>query len=179
MNSTFSHSSPATPRHLATLTLIAMMAALTFLATLVRIAPNASSYFNLSEAVVYTGALLFGGAIGGLAGGIGASLADILAGFALPWAPITFVIKGLEGLLVGSLGRLSWRNRLLGDLLSTLAAFPIMIGCYTLAAGLIYGWPAAIVELVTDLFQCTTGLLIAIPLVYALRKTRLFESRWS
>ncbi len=166
-----------TDERLRTLTLAAMLAALTFLATLIRIAPNASSYFNLSEVVIFSGALLFGGAVGGLSGGIGAALADILNGFAIPWAPITFLIKGMEGWLVGTLARLPWKNRLLGDVLSTLAAFPIMIGFYTLSAGLIYGWPAALVELFTDLFQCATGLLLAIPVVYALRWTQFIKRR--
>jgi uncharacterized membrane protein len=112
-----------------------------------------------------------------LAGGVGAALAVVLNGFAVPWAPITFIIKGMEGWVVGTLARLPWKNRLLGDVLSTLAAFPIMIGCYTLVAGLIYGWPAALVELVTNLFQCATGILLAIPLVYALRRTQFIKRR--
>lgn len=156
--------------------LIAVLTAVTFLATLVHLPTGAASYFNLSEAVVYASALLFGWLVGGLAGGLGAALADILLGFALPWAPISFLVKGLEGFVVGSLARLPWKHRLLGDIVSILAAFPIMVGGYVLSAGLIYGWPAAYVEFVTDLVQCATGLAIALPLAYGLRRARIAQS---
>jgi uncharacterized membrane protein len=159
------------------LALIAMLAVFTFLATLIHVNTGPSSYFNLSEAMVYTSALLFGPAVGALSGGIGAALADMLLGFALPWAPISFLIKGMEGLIVGALSSLRWKNRLLGDIVSSLAAFPVMIAGYTISVGLIYGWPASLVEFFTDIVQCPAGLIIAIPLTYALRKIRVSE-RW-
>jgi uncharacterized membrane protein len=157
--------------------LIAVLTAVTFLATyLLRIPIGSSTYFNLSEAVVYAGALLFGRLVGGLAGGLGAALADILLGFALPWAPISFLVKGLEGFIVGLVARLPWKHRLLGDVVSILSAFPIMVGGYVLSAGLIYGWPAAYVEFVTDVIQCAAGLAIALPIVYGLRRARIAQS---
>lgn len=157
--------------------LIAVLTAVTFLATyLLRIPIGSATYFNLSEAVVYAGALLFGWLVGGLAGGLGAALADILLGFALPWAPISFLVKGLEGFIVGSVARLPWKHRLLGDIVSILCAFPVMIGGYVLSAGLIYGWPAAYVEFVTDIIQCAAGLAIALPIAYGLRRARIAQS---
>jgi|YelNatPaOPRAMG01_1025707.scaffolds.fasta_scaffold00498_15 uncharacterized membrane protein len=159
------------------LALIAVLAGFTFLATLIHVNTGPSNYFNLSEVIVYTSALLFGPVVGGLSGGVGASLADILLGFALPWSPISFLIKGVEGLIVGTISSLSWKNRLLGDVVSILVAFPFMIGGYTVAVGLLYGWPASLVELYTDIVQCAAGLALAIPLTYALRKIRISE-RW-
>ncbi len=159
------------------LALIAVLAGFTFLATLIHVNTGPSTYFNLSEVIVYTSALLFGPVVGGFSGSIGASLADILLGFALPWAPISFMIKGIEGLVVGSISSLRWKSRLLGDLLSILAAFPIMIGGYTLSVGFLYGWPASLIEFYTDIVQCSAGLALALPLTYALRKIKIFE-RW-
>lgn len=159
------------------LALIAVLAGFTFLATLIHVNTGPSNYFNLSEVMVYTSALLFGPAVSGLSGGVGASLADILLGFALPWAPISFCIKGVEGLIVGIISSFPWKNRLLGDIVSILVAFPFMIGGYTVSVGLLYGWPASLVEFYTDVVQCSAGLALAIPLAYALRKIRISE-RW-
>lgn len=157
--------------------LIAVLAALTFLGTLIHVRTSPSSYFNLSEAVVYVSALLFGGTIGGLAGGTGAALADIVLGAALPWAPISFVIKTLEGLIVGFIASLPWKNRLMGDFISCLAAIPLMIGGYVVATGFIYGWPSALIEFYTDIVQAPVGLLLALPLAYSLRKTSYFVAK--
>ena len=65
--------------------------------------PATRGFFNVGDSMVYVTALLFGPVIGGIAGGIGSSLADILLG--APWyAPGTLVVKGVEGLIVGYLG---------------------------------------------------------------------------
>lgn len=65
--------------------------------------PLTYGFFNVGDSMVYVAALLFGPVIGGMAGGVGSSLADILLGS--PWyAPGTLVIKGVEGLIVGYLG---------------------------------------------------------------------------
>ena len=65
--------------------------------------PATHGYFNVGDSMVYVTALLFGPAIGGVAGGLGSSLADILLGFPF-YAPGTLVVKGVEGLIVGYLG---------------------------------------------------------------------------
>ncbi|MGB9553082.1 MAG: ECF transporter S component, partial [bacterium] len=84
---------------------------------------------------------------------------------------------GVEGLIVGIIASIPWKNRLLGDIVSILVAFPFMIGGYTVSVGLLYGWPASLVEFYTDIVQCSVGLALAIPLTYALRKIRISE-RW-
>jgi len=62
--------------------------------------PQTKGYFNIGDSLVYITALLFGPLIGGLAGGLGSMLADLILG--APWyAPGTLIIKGIEGLLVG------------------------------------------------------------------------------
>jgi len=53
--------------------------------------------------MVCTTALLFGPIVGGIAGGLGSMLADLILGYA-HYAPATLVIKGFEGVVVGFLG---------------------------------------------------------------------------
>lgn len=65
--------------------------------------PATHGFFNVGDSMVYVTALLFGSAVGGIAGGLGSSLADVLLGFPY-YAPGTFMVKGVEGLIVGYLG---------------------------------------------------------------------------
>jgi uncharacterized membrane protein len=81
-----------------------LLIALVFLATYFTKIPTPlpGGYFNLGDAVIMLAAA-FLGPIGGLiAGGVGSALADLAYG-ALLFAPITFVVKGIEGLAVGLL----------------------------------------------------------------------------
>ncbi len=64
--------------------------------------PATGGYFNLGEAVIYVAAILHGPLVAGLAGGIGASLADLSTGYGI-FAPGTLVIKFIEGYVAGTL----------------------------------------------------------------------------
>jgi len=83
---------------------IAVFSALVFVATFIlRVTiPATGGYFNIGESMIYVAALLFGPVVGGLAGGIGASLVDAI-GYAI-FVPGTFVIKLIEGAVVGYIG---------------------------------------------------------------------------
>lgn len=87
------------------LSILAMFTAVVCVATVILKIdiPATHGFFNVGDSMVYVTALLFGPLTGGIAGGLGSSLADILLG--APWyAPGTLVIKGVEGLIVGYLG---------------------------------------------------------------------------
>ncbi len=62
--------------------------------------PFTGGYFNLGEAVIYVAALIFGPWVAGIAGGVGAALADAVSGYGI-FAPATLVIKFAEGFLAG------------------------------------------------------------------------------
>jgi uncharacterized membrane protein len=123
--------------------------------------PGFRLYFNLGEGIIYTIALTRGPFYGAAAGGIGASLADLILGYPL-WAPFTLVIKALEGFLVGSLRK----NRLL----ALAVGMSVMIAGYTTLAGLLYGWKAAPVEFLTDVLQTSIGAGVALLLTKALER---------
>jgi len=65
--------------------------------------PATSGYFNIGETMIYVAALLFGPYVGAFAGGIGSAIADML--LAPVYAPGTFIVKSLEGAIVGILNR--------------------------------------------------------------------------
>jgi len=66
---------------------------------LVRIPVPGGGYFNLGDVVIIFSGLFGGWKAGLIAGGIGSALADLI-GFPV-FAPITLIVKGLEGLVAG------------------------------------------------------------------------------
>ena len=110
----------------------AALASLVSLATILHVpVPGFRLYFNLGEGVIYSIALLLGARYGAICGGLGAALADLLLGYPL-WAPITLVIKGTEGFVVGKLAPK-------GRIIAILAGAAIMITGYSTTAGILYG----------------------------------------
>ncbi|MFQ9505844.1 MAG: ECF transporter S component [Veillonella sp.] len=63
--------------------------------------PGIRGYFNVGDVVIMTSALLLGRKYGAYIGAIGPALADLFLGYAV-FVPITFVVKGIEGYLVGT-----------------------------------------------------------------------------
>lgn len=152
------------------LALLGLLSAGVFIATTVfRFpVPNSNLYgFNLGEAVIYIIALLFGGWPAAIAGGIGSALADVIGGYPV-WAPITFVIKGSEGFVVGYISKRSGFKK---DFLAVFCGAVIMVIGYSISAGILYGIGAVLVEFIGDVFQTAIGGLIAIPIARSLRRT--------
>lgn len=83
----------------------AVFTALVCVVTLVFVVgiPATNGYFNIGETMIYIAALSFGPYVGAFAGGVGATIADLIA--APIFAPGTLVIKGCEGAIVGFLNK--------------------------------------------------------------------------
>ena len=149
----------------------AATAALTLAATLyLRVpGPGAGQYFNLGEAVIYTAALLAGPAVAAC-GAIGAALADLLVG-AAAWAPWTFAIKAVEGLLVGwAAGRIRSRGRAWWqDLVAIVPGALWMMAGYATAAWVLLGPGAVPAELAIDSLQTGSSAVVALVVAPALR----------
>jgi uncharacterized membrane protein len=125
-------------------------------------------YVHLGDAGVYFAGFVFGPAIGGVAGGVGTMLADVLSGYAV-FAPFTLVVHGLQGLAAGLIGyRKDVRRQLLGWGVGTI----ILVAGYFLAewGPLQMGIGPALAETPFNLAQSAAGGLVAIPLAAAIRK---------
>jgi len=144
--------------------MIAVTAAMTLLVR-IPIAPT-RGYLNLGDAMVFFSALALGARIGGIAGGVGSAIADILGGYAY-FAPITLVVKGVEGLVAGIVGK---KGTLAAMFAGTGAGGACMLAGYFIAETLMYGVGPALVELPANVIQVVGGLAIAIPLTIAVRK---------
>jgi len=159
-----------TPLQLALAAVFAALVCVTTLALVISI-PATSGYFNLGETVIYIAALLFGPLVGAVAGGGGATIADILV--AVQFAPGTVVIKCFEGAIVGFLNK-KIRQRI--SSLTVSATISIIIGGLEMIAGyfiydqLVLGYPfaAALVEVAYNIVQMMVGLVVAIPVMHVI-----------
>jgi len=88
--------------NLKTLIRYSVLMALTTVMTIVIHIPTVGTngYLNLGDMVVFIAALTMGKKAGFIVGGLGSALADLLLGYT-HYAPITFIVKGLEGYIAG------------------------------------------------------------------------------
>jgi len=138
--------------------------------------PATKGYINLGDTVIFIAALLLGPRYGAIAGGVGSALADLLSPYAV-WAPFTLVIKGLEGFIVGYIfyklfsGKSSIKAR----------AIAMVIGGLWMAIGylgaeiILYGMPAALVELPGNVFQALGSAALALPAVEVLSRVKALK----
>jgi uncharacterized membrane protein len=153
------------PRILA---VTAMMTAVVFVLTsIVRVPTPAKGYIHLGDVGVFFAAFAFGPWIGGIAGGLGTGLADIVGGFPL-WAPFSLVIHGLQGLVVGWMSR-RWQGAK-GLVLSALVGGMIVVIGYLAAGILLSGVGAAVGELPLNVIQVSAGAVVGVPLFVAVRQ---------
>ena len=135
----------------AMIALSAVLIALTAVFTLlIKIPTPARGYVNLSDVAITFAGLIFGPWVGMVAGGVGTALADLLAGFA-PFAPLSLVAHGVEGFLIGWLGR--GKRTVGGMAIAWLAGSVAMVSIYLVGEGLFYtGWAPALAELPMNAF---------------------------
>jgi uncharacterized membrane protein len=140
--------------------MIAATAALTMLISIPF--PLTRGYFNLGDAMVMLAGLLLGPWLGGVAGGVGSAIADVLLGFGY-FAPMTLFIKGTEGFLTGLIGR---NRKLPFQIAGVIAgAIAMLVGYFSVETPL-YGIGAAIAELVgINILQVTSGAIISLILI--------------
>ena len=82
---------------------VAVFSALVFVATIVIAIPSVSTsgYVNFGDTVIFIASAFLGPLGGFIAGGVGSMLADLM--YSPVWMPVTFIVKGLEGLVAGVL----------------------------------------------------------------------------
>jgi uncharacterized membrane protein len=146
--------------------LIVVMSALVTVGTLLIRIPNPmGGYFNVGDVMIFVAALTFTPFVGGVAGGLGSAIADII-GFPLFAVP-TLVIKGLEGLIAGLIAN---KKNVYRDVLAVVAAGAEMIVGYFLVELYLWGLGGALAEIPINVLQIAVGGLIGIPVALVLRR---------
>jgi len=99
--------------------------------------PQTRGFFNIGETMIYVTALLFGPIVGGIAGGFGSMLADVILGY-MEFAPATLVIKMCEGAVVGFLGKKNPKKESKDYWRATTAILGIVMGLLLAVIGSTY-----------------------------------------
>lgn len=162
-------------QNIRTLVTAALMAALACVATMIiKIPSPMKGYINLGDSVVLLAGWVLPPAYGFLAGGLGSSLADLFSGYPV-YVPATFVIKGMMALIAR--GGFALLRSKLGEtaarILSAAAAEVMMIIGYFIAAGFLYGFGPAMLNVPANAVQGIASVAIGILLINFIKKSRV------
>ena len=143
-----------------TIPLIAVMTAVTTVLTMfVKIPTPTRGYLNLSDTIIFFSSYAFGPWVGGIIGGLGPALSDLISGYP-QWAIFTFIIDGLQvrefkpaNVVIGSLVAGVWK-----------------VFGYFIAGGILSGFGPALGEIIGNSFQMVVGLIVGFALFSAVRK---------
>lgn len=157
--------------NLKTLVYNSLGIALVALATMVIRIPTIKGYINFGDIMIFTVAVTLGRKSGFISGAIGSALADILGGYFI-YAPATFIIKGIEGLICGIIFKDN--DKVLNitlPLATIVGGLWMAFGyyCYELP---MFGGATAIASVPGNLFQGLVSAIAAIPIIVAARKSK-------
>jgi uncharacterized membrane protein len=159
---------------------IGVLAAMCAIATSFKIPFGVGAMVHLGTAFLFTVGICFGGIYAGLAGAIGSAFYDLIMGFS-PYTLWSFVIKGVAGLIAGTVAKGLWPARI-----SIWAGngwvWRAVLGCVLAAAwtlgGYIVAWwqvtgslATAFANMPGSLMTSGVGLVIAMILSPKLRKS--------
>lgn len=152
----------------------AILMALTTVMTMMVQIPTfgTNGYLNLGDMVVFLTALMLGWKGGLIVGGVGSALADILLGYT-HYAPITLIVKGLEGYIAGRLFETRIGQKM--PIMATIIGGIWMAFGYYFAETFMYGVKAALASVPGNLLQGFVGAITAVALFGALKKTKSFN----
>ena len=163
------------------LILTSMLIALVFVATLllnIKLPITANGgLVHLGTAMLFIVSILFGPKKGAAAGAVGMGLFDLVSGWTL-WAPFTFLIRGLQGYIVG---KIAWSRGHNGNsfgfnLLGTIISTPFMIAGYYLCEAILFrSWIIPLASIPGDIVQIVIGIAVAIPACVVLKKIPFFK----
>lgn len=131
---------------------------------------------HTGNAMLFLSAIVFGKKKGAIAGGFGMAIFDILSGW-LAWAPFTFVIRFLMGYLIGHIAHLDKKNGesiFLNLFAICLAGILMIVGYYFTEVILYNNWITPFASIIGNVLQLVIGAAIGLPLVAAVKKTKMF-----
>ena len=153
----------------------ALMAALTYVATMViRIPSPMDGYVNLGDCFVLLSGWLLGPWYGGAAAGIGSMLTDLLSGYGY-YAPGTCVIKGLDALVAALIFKAMGRTSVAAIVSGVVGEIIMVVGYFGYAALLLGKGIGAAASIPGNLVQAAMGLVFGFILLKVTQKTRIAE----
>ncbi len=158
----------------------AIVAVFTYGFGVLRLPSPVGGYISLCDAAVTFVAYAFGPFTGFIAGGLGAAFADLIGGFP-QWALISFIVHGVEALLMGLVIRKNSTSMGL-KIIAALIAIVVVAGGYLLLTTLsgLTVFQEALLEVPGNILQSGVGAVIGLVLYSAVRKgyRNLDDIRW-
>ena len=161
---------------------ISLMAAITFVATSVIHVPTFMGVLHLGDSMIFLSAILFGRKKSAIASAVGMCLFDLVSGYTM-WAPFTLVIKGVMGYIAGTIAyRKSYNgNNFYNNMFAFVISGIWMIAAYYLGGAIIltfiskeFAFTQALIvalkDIPTNILQVVGGIVLAVPLVAALKR---------
>lgn len=153
-----------------TLTKMAMMATITFVGIYAIKVPVPNGYIHIGDCMIFLSVLLLGTKRGALAGGIGAAMADLLAGY-VHWVFPTFLIKLIMASIMGLfidriLPELKW-NWLIGAIVGGIT----QIALYFVADAVMFGTALGIADIPGNTIQTVAGVILTGVMVALFQKS--------
>jgi uncharacterized membrane protein len=131
---------------------------------------------HAGTAMLFTVAFVFGRKKAAIAGAFGMGLFDIVSGWA-PWAPFTFIVRGIMGYLAASISNTKGKkgSNFLFNLFAIILSGVWMLVGYYFTEVILYGnWAAPFTSIPGNSLQLLIGLL-SLVLTPALKKIRFFS----
>lgn len=162
---------------------VGLMAAIVFVATSIIHFQTFMGVMHAGDSMVFLAAILLGRKKAAIASAIGMALFDLTHGY-LVWAPFTFVIKGVMAYIVGVIAyRADFKGeKFINNLIAFIIAGVFMITAYYIGGAIILSFIQAdkqtfsqalllsLKDVPTNIAQVVVGILIAAPLLEALKK---------
>ncbi len=143
-------------------TLAVAIALVTVFTMVVRI-PLGTGYLNLCDVAIAFVAFTLGPVTALVAGGLGPCIADLAGGFG-QWAVISFIVHGLEGLLMALVLRFVPHKGLAKLLAGALCILIVPLGYYVLSGVFLVGFEAALADVPGNFIQSTVGAVLGFAL---------------
>lgn len=173
------------------LVLMALMTALVYLCGSIIKVPSVGGFVHIGDCMVFLSVILLGKKKGAITSAVGMFLVDALGGY-MYWAPFTFIIKGAMAYVTGVLIERMNNDKELGFKKEYIIAFivggivmvvgyffagTILAGFLTEKIGLVSGFLYAAKDIVGNIIQVITGIVLAVLLsgVLLTAKKRVFN----
>ena len=161
--------------------LMGLMIALTYLAGSIIKVPSIGGFIHIGDCMVFLSVIVLGKKNGAVSSALGMFLVDVLGGYYF-WAPFTLIIKGAMAYIAGLILERMVESKkayiiafLISGVFMVIAYFfagIIVAGYLTEKIGLIEGFIFSAKDIVGNIIQVGTGIVIALPLSAVIIKAK-------
>ncbi len=156
-------------KHALKVAVVAVLTAVVVVFTLVIRIPTTKGYLNLCDVAICFIAFTFGPVSAFLAAGLGTAIADLISGYA-QWAPISFIVHGIEGLLIALIVRKQPLSKMRILLAAIGCVLTVSLGYFVLSALFISTVAVAAAEIPPNMIQAGVGVVFGLALSKAIKR---------